>query len=323
MYDHTLTPEDRVIQHQQFLEIREVIQEYMALSIQVGEPMCVALEGCTGAGKTTLIETIIRELKRDDPSMEIFYMMTPANVTVKGMVSGMLQELGDPNFDNSRETTLDARLRRFLRNRGTKLVVLDDIQHMVHDTKSKPGGRLRAVSDWLKVFIKDLGIPFVIVSTEGGAESLINGNPQLDRLFVSKLTLKPFRNGTNDEKTDFYLFVKFFAEKLGVRLDPSLQGEELEEFVDKIYRATQGVVNKVTKLITIAANKARQNGTDILDEALLYQVADLRLFRTGDRDNESSNPFVADLFRAQGTATDEAADATKGVQDANESAQPA
>lgn len=305
MYDYRLSPEDRVIQHQQFRDIKAVIERYMKLSIEVGEPMCVALEGCTGAGKTTLIRTIIHELKQADPSMEIFYMMTPANVTVKGMISGMLQELGDPNFDNSRESTLDARLRRFLRSKGTQLVILDDIQHMVHTTKSRAGGHVEAVSEWLKVFIKDMNIPFVVIAVEDKAELLLKQNEQLDRLFVTKMTLRPFQYGTDAEKTDFYLFVKYFSEKLGVRLDPTLDEEMEEQLVDRIFEVTQGVVNKITKLITIAASLARERGTDIVDQTVLHEAAEMRLFVSRGKDGLrlSSNPFVEDLLKS-GADTD-------------------
>ncbi len=299
MKDNQLHTHNSIVQHRQFKEIKAEIERIMKLSIEVGEPMCVALEGCTGAGKTTLVQTIIRDLKQDDPGTEVFYMMTPANVTVKGMVSGMLYQLGDPNFDKGRLSTLDARLRRYLCTAGTKLVILDDIQHMVTNRTTKSAGRVVSVTEWLKVFIKELNIPFVVIAIEHQVEKLFEANDQLSRLFVSRRTLKPFQFDSAQAKQEFYYFVSFYAETLGVDLFSSVDDTQKEMLLSKIYLVTRGVVNSVTKLLTISAHTARGNGSDIITEEILHSTASMRVFESRDNDGKlvSSNPFVADLMQ--------------------------
>lgn len=303
MTNQVSVPENRVIHHEEFKKIKKDIRNKMELSIQAGEPMCVALEGCTGAGKTTLVKALMRDLQNEaKPPIKIFYMMTPADVTVKGMISKMLYRLGDPHFDRGRQTTLDARLQEFLRNQGYKLVILDDIQHMIKNNEMVTGGRNESVSEWLKVLIKELNIPFLIVSVEDRIEKLLLKNTQLSRLFVTKHVLKPLSFRTKDEQIEFFRFVSYYLEGLDSKFSTSLVDDELGEAVEKIHILTNGIPNKVTKLLLMAAECARVEGSEGISIRHLAQTSQDRVFETRDEEGAliSTNPFIQDLLDSSG-----------------------
>lgn len=303
MSSKILPPEERVINHTQFKTIKEDIRRQMKLSIRAGEPMCVALEGCTGAGKSTLVEALKRDLEEEEgPTMKIFYMVTPSDVTVKGMCSGMLYRLGDPLFEKGSRTTLDTRLQEFLRNQGVKLVILDDIQHMITNGYKGPGRRNESVSEWLKVLIKELGIPFLIVSTENSIENLLRQSDQLSRLFVTKHVLKPLPFSTAEEQEEFYKFVVFYLEGLGSSFAESITDVELAEIIYKIHSVTNGLPNKVTKLLVMAADYAREDGSEGVLVRHLGMTSQARLFEQRDDDGKllETNPFIQDLKDSSG-----------------------
>lgn len=84
-----------------------------------GEPQCMALEGLTGTGKSTLVKSYAEAFTRYETvsgaKIPIFYMETPAPVTVKGMAARMLEALGDPAAHKGPLWSMNSRLIQYLK----------------------------------------------------------------------------------------------------------------------------------------------------------------------------------------------------------------
>src|SRR5688572_3970894 len=157
-----------LIRYPRFNELHREIQRCQTLSRTAGEPQCMALEGVPGAGKSTLVADFARAFPRVETEagtqVPVFYLETPSPVTVKGMAATMLERLGDPAAHRGALWSMNSRLIKLMQACDVQLAILDDFHHLI-DTETNR--ILQKVSDWLKVLIKESGIPFLVVGIEG------------------------------------------------------------------------------------------------------------------------------------------------------------
>jgi hypothetical protein len=133
-----------------------------------------------------------------------------------------------------------------------ELVILDDFQHLIDSDTDRV---LQTVSEWLKVTIKNSGIPFVVVGITGRVERVLQENSQLSRLFASREELLPFHWHREEESgsQDFREFVEHGEKAIGL---PLLVPFDRTELLDRIYWATGGVVANIMNLLLHAQDKA-------------------------------------------------------------------
>ena len=183
-----------LIRYPRFKALHSDIRECQEMSRLANEPQCMALEGVTGAGKSTLVQDYAALFPRieqtDGTRIPIFYAETPSPVTVKGMAATLLARLGDPGASHGTLWAMNFRLIRLMIDCQVELVILDDFHHLIDKETNRI---LEQVSDWLKVLIKETGIPFLVVGIEGKVERILETNAQLSRLFAVRQTLQPFR----------------------------------------------------------------------------------------------------------------------------------
>jgi hypothetical protein len=277
------------IPYQRFDVLAREIARCQRMTALTGEPYCISLEGPTGAGKTRLARTFV---ERNPPyeteeglQQPVFYMVTPAETTIKGLAEGMLQALGDPAAHKGTRTQMDYRLDHLIRACGVQQVILDDFHHLLNIATDK---RLKAVSDWLKVRIKNTGKTFLIVGIEGEISKILHYNPQLARLFAARTTLMPFAwdVGQKDAVIEFDLFVRQAETALQIQLTEQIPRVEL---LYRLHYATGGLVGNVMTLLRYAAILALEQdralvGLDILAAACASSM--------GQRLYPRQNPFL-------------------------------
>ena len=126
------------MRYSRFNELHADIQLCQEMSKIAGEAQCMALEGMTGTGKSTLVKTYTATFARDGTGnttkIPVFYMETPSPVTVKGMAARMLETMGDPAAHKGPLWSMNSRLIRYIKLCRVQLVVLDD------ETFSRPLG---------------------------------------------------------------------------------------------------------------------------------------------------------------------------------------
>jgi len=239
----------------------------------------MSLEGVTGAGKSTLVQDYARVFPRfltdEGVQIPVFYMETPSPVTVKGMAAAMLEQLGDPAAHRGTQWSMNSRLIRLMIACRIEIVILDDFHHLIDCETNRV---LAKVSDWLKVLIKETGLPFLVVGIEGTVERILDVNPQLSRLFAAREALEPFKWDMSDEACvcAFAKFVKYAEKAIGMALSDDLPRLEL---LYRLHYATGGVVGNLMNLLRYAAMSAQEKGTERVDLPTLALAFRRRLSR--------------------------------------------
>ena len=270
-------------------ELHQEICRCQSLSRIAGEPQCMALEGVTGSGKTTLIRRYAAEFPRQETVhgsvIPVFYLETPSPATVKIMASRMLEQLGDPAAYIGTIGPLNSRLIKLLKACQVELVILDDFHHLI-DTETDR--ILAKVSDWLKVLIKETNIPFLVVGIEGKVDRILQANAQLSRLFAAREMLFPFvwQPGNQAAIQAFHVFVRTVEKSIGKQLEGTMQRTEL---LYRIYYSTNGVVGNVMNLMRYAVMLAEESSLSVLSQSLLAQAFEKRL---GKHMRGKVNPFL-------------------------------
>ncbi len=289
-----------LIRYPRFKALHTDIHECQELSRLTHEPQCMSLEGVTGAGKSTLVRDYVALFpRRDEPDgthIPIFYAETPSPVTVKGMAASMLAHLGDPAANRGALWAMNYRLIHLMRDCQVELVILDDFHHLIDKETNRV---LEQVSDWLKVLIKETGIPFLVVGIDGKVERILEANAQLSRLFAVRQTLAPFRCDPTDAASvqEFARFVQYAEQAIAMPLPTTLPRLEL---VQRLHEATQGVVGNLMNLLRYAAWLTQQQpqaaqpsaGAPTIALATLAAAYDKRLAKHLRR---PANPFLVPL----------------------------
>ncbi len=282
--------QNRLIRYPRFNELHEDILLCQEVTAQAGEPSCMVLEGVTGAGKSTLVKAYAANYPRyeaeDGTRIPIFYAETPSPVTVKGISSHLLAELGDPAAHRGTLQNMNARLIYYLRICEVQLVILDDFHHLID---SETNRILAKVSDWLKVLIKETGIPFLVVGIEDSVERILKANQQLSRLFAVREKLLPFSLSSEAEAKDFKRFLEFAQVKVDKRIQ---HGLSQDEFVSRMFFATEGVVANIMNLVRFAALLCEKRQEAVITLEVLDLAFNKRLQRHLDK---PPNPFSTPL----------------------------
>jgi hypothetical protein len=279
-----------LIRYPRFKALHSDIRECQEMSRLANEPQCMSLEGVTGAGKSTPVRDYVALFPRieqtDGTRIPIFYSETPSPVTVKGMAATLLAHLGDPAAHHGTLWAMNFRLIHLMIDCQVELVILDDFHHLIDKETNRI---LEQVSDWLKVLIKETGIPFLVVGIEGKVERILETNAQLSRLFAVRQTLEPFRCDPSDEASiqEFGRFVQYAEQVIGMPLPVTLSRLEL---LHRLHYATDGVVGNLMNLLRYTALLTRQGGQAAITLSGLADAFDKRLSK---HLKQKSNPFLS------------------------------
>lgn len=281
---------DKFIRYPRFTELHEDILLCQETTAQSGEPACMALEGLTGAGKSTLVQAYAQNFPRyeaeDGTRIPVLYLGTPSPVTVKGMAVHMLTALGDCAPNKGTLQLMNARLILFLKKCEVQLVILDDFHHLIDSETNKV---LAKVSDWLKVLIKETGIPYLVVGIENTIDTILKANQQLSRLFAVRETLQPLTLDNEEEVRKFAYFLTYAQEAIGMNIANEIPRPEM---LARMHYATNGVVGNIMNLLRFAAMLANKRGENELSLLLLDEAFNKRLLR---HTMKRQNPFTEDL----------------------------
>lgn len=285
-----------LIRYPRFRELHREIRRCQDLSKIAGEPQCMSLEGTMGAGKSTLVKDYAAAFPRretdDGAIIPVLYVETPYPATPKGVAAEMLGALRDPAAEKGPLWSMNFRLKGFTHDCQTELVILDDIHHLIDRVIDRV---LVDVSEWLKVLIKNTGIPFLIVGLDGTVERILDLNPQLSRLFAAREKLPPFAwDETEDEagngiRQEFSFFVQYAEEALGMPLSRELSRRDM---LRRLHYATDGIVGNLMNLLREAHLEARERGRAELDLAVIAAGFEKRL---AAHVKKEVNPFAEQL----------------------------
>lgn len=287
----TWTPEARnLILYPRLQELLREIESCRELTKAIGEPQCISLEGETGVGKSKLVSIYSGRYPPYETEtglkLPVFKMEIPANATVKSVLQEALETLGDPAAGKGTTATMNSRFVKLLKALSVELVILDEFHELID---SETNRILAKVSEWLKMLIKQTGVAFVVVGTDGQVERILRANQQLSRLFASREKLKPFPWGTEELNRQFSKLIEFAENEVKIPISNELPRYEI---LYRIHYGTDGNIANVMNLIWKAAESAYARDNDSIG---LSDLSYAFVKRVGKHLYKKTNPFILNV----------------------------
>ena len=282
-----------IVLHPRFREAVALLEHCHTGSKHSGEPLCGALMGTSGVGKTSVVD----HYRRLHPTQEtetatrqpVLKVTLQPDARPKGIAADLLLALGDPAWARGTVQTLTNRAVKLLRHCGVELIVMDEFHHLFDMDRAKV---MTKASQWLKVLIVNTGIP-VVVCGMPEAEYVLSAE-HTERRFKQRLTLRCFTWRTPQGQREFCGMLKKLDESLPLAESSGLSESAL---AGRFYLACRGVPDYLMTLVRGAVAEAigRKNERILMDDlARIYErcLAHQRVLA------EQANPFLGDLDKA-------------------------
>ena len=282
-----------IVLHPRFRDAVGLLDRCHRGSQQGGEPVCGAVLGTSGVGKTSVVEHYCRlrpAQETDDGTRQPVLKVTlQPDVRPKGIAADLLLALGDPAWSSGTVQTLTNRAVKLLQDCGVELIVMDEFHHLFDADRAKV---MTKASQWLKVLIVNTGIP-VVVCGMPEAEYVLSAE-HTERRFKERLTLRCFTWRTPQGQREFCAMLKKLDETLPLA---ELSGLAEPDLAGRFYLACRGVSDYLMTLVRGAAAEA------ILRKSECIELADLaRIFQRKLAQQrvlaEQTNPFISELDNA-------------------------
>lgn len=172
-------------------ELRRTLAEHATTST----PACKHFVGDSRTGKSFAFREFEAgyPARRADTGLkkEVLYAQAPVNGTIKGLMEALLRALGDPLWMTGTSANLLARLLMLLEQTETKMIILDEFQHLAENGRA----RLSGATDWLKALVEPNTFSLVCVGLPTSKE-LIFKSEQLRNRFDKTIEV-PIYDWTN------------------------------------------------------------------------------------------------------------------------------
>lgn len=275
------------IMHRNFNAAYEYVHSIVSRGI-LGERLIALLLGLPRVGKSLILQ-LLREdfpFRTQDGHrlIPVIRVPTPVRPTMKGMAEAIVEVLDSRKYGRQSADQMTARARFLLSVAQTRVILFDDIQHVVerHSAKS-----WYEVADWLKTLSDELNLTLVLVGLPSARE-IITVNHQLrDRADPAHI-LYPYNWNRKADIAEFCRCLLSVGEILvqqGWRV-PDLSDLEL---VRRFYASSLGRYGMVVKLLNTARHIARSS--QVITADTLFHAHRLSI----GTDAEGPNPFDPDV----------------------------
>ncbi|WP_341936866.1 TniB family NTP-binding protein [Marinimicrobium sp. C2-29] len=257
-------------EHKQFLlalEAFDQVYEMAARGYQKGFLLC----GPPGVGKTKLAESMLSKhppSKQEDREVhEVISISMPSNPTIVAVCKLILDQLGQVYGARDTEVQLKRRLETVLTSIKTRVLIVDEAQHLVE------GGRIlkspKQVADWIKGLMDGANISIVLIGIPS-AKALLLSNSQLNRRFSKRLNLKGF---PADNEGEMKVFSRYLANILKASDYPmDISYVKYESHLRRMHYATDGRIDFMIKLLSEAVRLLVTKGETTLSDKVLEEA---------------------------------------------------
>ena len=205
--------------------------------------------GMPGTGKSTLLEYVTKRHPRIEhdtvTEVPILYVEIPTRCSINKLVTTMLHSMGSPLWNKGDELEKTLHLQTLLRACKTRLVILDEVNHLVDRGKQRSH---YTVGDWIKSLGTDAKVSLVLSGVTRSRELLLTNEQLADRFGeVMELPMLSL-DGSAESTTNAAL--REFGKLLGVDAIDLTDRETAR----KIIYATQGRLRPLRRLLVRAVD---------------------------------------------------------------------
>lgn len=245
----------------------------------------ILLLGDSGVGKSTLL----KRFRAMHPPVEhdtyteipVLYAEVPPGCSIKKLAGSMLLAMGSPYWNKGNEIDLTYQLKSLLRGCSVRLVILDEVNHLVDRGGVKTHHN---IGDWIKRLSDDVRVPFVLAGIPR-AEQLLATNDQLRSRFGEVVRIQPFSIEHPEAEKQFRGVLKSFgAQMTGL---PSIDLSH-PQMAQPFAFATAGRLRAIRKLLVRAVHLAFEQPVPRLTMAVLAQAFSETIYPGGP---DERNPF--------------------------------
>ena len=279
-----------LVLHPRFREAVNVLTRCHNSKSCGGEPLCGAVLGASGTGKTTVVDHYIRQHPREETEtatrQPVLKVTLQPDARPKGIAADILLALEDPAWSSGTVQTLTNRAVKLLLRCGVELIVLDEFHHLFDMERLKV---MTKASQWVKVLIVNTGIP-VVVCGMPESEHVLRAE-HTERRFKERLTLHCFTWRTTPGRREFCGMLKKLDDSLPLAQASGLAEQDL---AGRFYLACRGVPDYLMTLVRGALAEALRRGGERIEMADLARVYEMQLAQQRVL-LEQRNPFVGPL----------------------------
>ncbi|WP_206378795.1 TniB family NTP-binding protein, partial [Sphingomonas sanguinis] len=177
-----------------------------------------------------------------------------------GLFSSILRELGDGFYEKGTEEVLQKRSYLGLRERGVKLLIIDEVQHLQY--RSTPRSD---VTDTLKRVLDDAICPLVFIGIDDAAPFL-NANKQLANRLHPPCDLPPLDIWNETQRATFKAYAHGLDKALvDSGLTTRLSGLAKGNRLTCLMAVSNGVLGRVSNLVRSALAEALSRNAEMIE----------------------------------------------------------
>ena len=255
---------------------------------------CVLVTGESGSGKSALVHY----WRRQHPAFEtpdgtvspVLFVEAPTRATQKTLCEQILVAMGVPLAKGSSYAKLLARVRHFLVEMKIRVLIIDEVQHMLSDRFQHLN---QEAADTVK-YILNSGECGIVMCGLPQSLAIFTADSQLTRrrLGVFRLTDVPWDDGEGAEF--FQMYLDTFYAALPFPLDPNLDRADLAL---RIHHCSESLLGRAADLVFHAAARSMLTGATTLD---LEHFADVMERQRDGFPEGWENPFTVEDVAALG-----------------------
>jgi hypothetical protein len=253
--------ESTLVPHQAFergLARLEECYEYAANLEPGDEPICVAIVGESRTGKSRLLKEFDARhadaLGPEGRSVPILKIRTPATAAVGGFIENALESIGDPIYYSGSNGQKTSRLRKLLKEAGTRVILVDEFQEF-NDAANRKQTKL--MTNWLKTLVENANVALFVAGLPSCLQT-IDRNEQLAGRFQECLRMPRFDWQVSADRGQFMDILDAFAQSIGEHFRlPTLDSDDM---AFRFYCATGGLMGYLVKLLRAAVWDAIADG---------------------------------------------------------------
>lgn len=279
-----------LILHPRFREAVGLLERCHLGSRQTAEPLCGALLGSSGVGKTSVIHHYARlhPLRHTETGTcrPVLQVTLQPDARPKGIAADLLLALGDPAWSSGTVQTLTNRAVRLLERCAVELIVLDEFHHLFDCDRARV---MTKAAQWLKVLIVNTGIPVVVAGMP--AATYVLSAEHTERRFKERLLLPCFAWRSPEGRREFAGMLKKLDDSLPLAEGSGLAAPEL---AGRFYLACRGIPDYLMTLVRGAVLEALARRSERLELSDLARVYQQRLAAQQVL-AQQTNPFLGEL----------------------------